>query len=184
MKVSLATYDNSWYDPGRSFAVRSLWHVVNALILQNSLNPSSSLRVRLLRMFGAKIGNGVICKPGINIKYPWHLEIGDYSWIGEKVWIDSLAPVSIGAHACISQDAYLCTGNHDWSDPSFGLIVKPIVIEDGAWIGARATILPGVVIATHAVIAAGSVVTKRAEPYTIYAGNPAQAVKPRELRSN
>jgi len=77
----------------------------------------------------------VVFKPSINVKYPWKLEIGDHSWIGEGAWLDSLAPIRIGSNCCISQGVYFCTGNHDWTDPAFGLIVKPIVIEDGAWVG-------------------------------------------------
>src|SRR6266480_4547747 len=157
MKVDLSRFDNSWYNPGRGFIVRLLWHATNALFLQNPLNPSSGLKALLLRLFGAKIGRGVVVKPGVNVKYPWNIEVGDYSWIGENAWLDSLAPIRIGRNACVSQGVYFCTGNHDWSDPAFGLIVKPIIVEDGAWVGARATVLPGVTVASHSIIAAGSV---------------------------
>jgi putative colanic acid biosynthesis acetyltransferase WcaF len=181
--VDLSKFSNSWYNPGRGYFLRALWYVINVLLLQNPLNPSSRQKICVLRLFGAKIGKGVVLKPGINVKYPWNLEVGDYSWIGENAWLDSLAPIKIGNHACISQGAYLCTGNHDWSDPVFGLIVKPIIVEDGAWVGARTTILPGVIVATHSVVVAGSVVVKDTEPYIIYAGNPAVAVKTREIRT-
>lgn len=181
-EVDLSKFDNSWYDPGRGFLIRTLWHFINALFLQSPLNPSSRLKVIVLRFYGAQIGQGVNLKPGINVKYPWYLEVGDHAWIGENAWLDSLAPIKIGAHACISQGVYCCTGNHDWSDPTFALVVKPIVIENGAWVGARAVILPGVTIASHSVVAAGSVLAKSTEPYTIYAGNPAVAVKKRVVR--
>lgn len=180
--VDLSRFDNAWYQPGRGLLTRMAWHFANALVLQNALNPSSRLKVMVLRAFGARIGQGVNIKPGVNVKYPWHLAIGDHAWIGERVWLDSLAQISIGAHACLSQDVYLCTGNHDWSDPHFGLIVKPITVEDGAWIGARATLLSGVTIASHSVVTAGAVVSRGTEPYTIYAGNPAIAVKTRRVR--
>lgn len=183
MTVDLSTFNNSWYNPGRGFLVRTVWHFVNAIFLQSPLNPSSRLKVIILRLFGARIGNGVVLKPSINVKYPWNLTIGDYSWIGENAWLDSLAPITIGKNACISQGVYFCTGNHDWSDPAFGLIVKPIVIEDGAWVGARATVLPGVTVKSHSIVAAGTVMAKDTEPYMIYAGNPAVAVKERVLRS-
>lgn len=181
MSVDLSKFDNSWYQPGRGIFVRTLWHFINALLVQNHLNPSSGLKVKVLRIFGAKIGTGVVLKPGINVKYPWNLEIGDYSWIGENAWLDSLAPIKIGKNACISQGTYFCTGNHDWTDPAFGLIVKPIVVEDGAWVGARATVLPGVTIAENSIAAAGAVVTKDTEPFMIHAGNPAVKVKVRNL---
>jgi putative colanic acid biosynthesis acetyltransferase WcaF len=181
MDVKLSKFNNSWYKPGRGFLCRVLWYLTNALILQNPFNPFSRIKIIVLRVFGAKIGSGVIVKPNINVKYPWNLEIGDYSWIGENVWLDSLAPIKIGNNVCVSQGAYLCTGNHDWSDPSFGLFVKQIVVEDGAWLGARSTVLPGVTIATHSVISAGSVIADNTEPYTIYSGNPAVKVKERKI---
>lgn len=181
MLIDLSQFNNSWYNPGRGILVRTFWHFFNALFMQNPLNPSSKLKVFILKIFGAKIGLGVVLKPSINIKYPWNLEIGDYSWIGEGVWLDSLEKIKIGNHCCLSQGVYFCTGNHDWTDPTFGLIVKPITVEDGAWVGARVTVLPGVTIGSHSILAAGSVVSKNINPNTIYAGNPAQAVKARKI---
>lgn len=182
MRVELSKYENSWFNPGRGFFRRTLWHFVNAIFLQSALCPSSGTKICLLRLFGAKIGKGVLLKPSINVKYPWNLEIGDYSWIGEHAWLDSLSPIKIGNNVCISQGAYFCTGNHDWTDPAFGLIVEEIVVEDGAWIGARATVLPGVTVASHSIVTAGSVIAKDTEPYMIYTGNPAIKVKERKIR--
>ena len=184
MAVDLSTFNNSWYKPRRGFLTRTLWYFVNALFLQNPLNPSSSLKIFVLRLFDARIGEGVVLKPSINVKYPWNLAIGDYSWIGENAWLDSLAPITIGKNACISQGVYFCTGNHDWSDPAFGLVVKPITIEDGAWVGARATVLPGVTIKSHSIVAAGTVIARDTEPYMIYAGNPAVIVKKRSINKS
>lgn len=183
MRVDLSKFNNGWYDPGRSFPIRLLWYLTNSLFFQSPLNPSSGLKVFLLRLFGAKIGAGVVIKPSINVKYPWNLEIGDYSWIGERAWLDSLGPIRIGNNCCISQGVYFCTGNHDWTDPAFGLIVKPIVIEDGAWVGTRATVLPGVIIKSHAIISACTVISKDADPYMIYLGNPPAAIKRRVIRA-
>lgn len=182
MEVKLVNFDNSWYNPGRGFLVRMVWVLLNALFLQNPLNPSSMLKILLLRAFGGRIGKGVVLKPSISVKYPWNLRIGDFSWVGEHAWLDSLAPIEIGNNCCISQGAYFCTGNHDWNDPSFGLIVKPITVEDGGWVGARAIVLPGVTVKTHSIVSAGSVVSKDTEPFTIYAGNPALKVKERKLK--
>ncbi len=180
----LSTYDNSWYKPGRSLVEASLWFFVGLPILRSKVNPLSSLRRSLLRAFGAKIGKQVEIKPGVQVKYPWHLTVGDYTWIGENVWIDNLVPVTIGGNVCISQGAYFCTGNHDWSDPSFGLIVKPISVDDGAWIGAKSIITPGVEIGKCGVAAAGSVVTKDIPPYEIHAGNPAQFARRRVFQND
>ena len=182
MKVDLSKYNNSFYDPGRSYVICVVWYLINVLFFQNPLNPSSNLKIFLLRLFGANIGQGVTIKPSVIIKYPWKIIIGDNSWIGEGVWLDSLDLVNIGNNVCISQGAYLCTGNHDYTDKAFSLIVKPIKVEDGAWIGAKSIILPGLTIGSHTIVSAGSVVSKNTEPYTIYRGNPAALIKKREIK--
>ncbi len=181
MNVNLSLFNNSSYDTGRSFFVRTIWHFINAVLLQSPLNPSSKLKIIILRLFGAKVGTAVMLKPSINIKYPWKLEIGDYSWIGENAWFDTLAHIKIGSHVCISQGAYLCTGNHDYTKEAFDLIVKPIIIEDGVWVGAKAIICPGVTLGSHSVITVGSVVTHDTEPYTIYQGNAAKPIHKRVI---
>lgn len=179
MPVDLSKFNNSWFNPGKGLPIRTVWYFINAIFLQNPLNPSSNLKIILLRWFGARIGVGVNLKPSINIKYPWNLEIGDYTWIGEGVWLDSLGKITIGNNCCISQGVYLCTGNHNWTDPAFGLVVKPITVEDGVWVGARAIILPGVNLGSHSVVTGGSSVSVNTKPYMIYVGNPAQLVRER-----
>uniref|UniRef100_Q01XK0 Transferase hexapeptide repeat containing protein n=1 Tax=Solibacter usitatus (strain Ellin6076) TaxID=234267 RepID=Q01XK0_SOLUE len=183
MAIDLSKFTNSWYSPGRSRNFQALWYAVGLPILRSCWVPSYSVRRQVLRLFGAKIGCGVVIKPGVRVKYPWFLEIGDHSWIGEDVWIDNLALVQIGANVCLSQGAYLCTGNHDWSDPAFGLIVQPIVIHAGAWVGAKTIVGPGAVIGLQAIATAGSVVTGNLDPDTIYSGNPAVARKARVIRT-
>jgi putative colanic acid biosynthesis acetyltransferase WcaF len=183
MKTDLSAYDNSWYKPGGGSAGRLLWYVVNALFFINPLNPFSGLKVGLLRLFGAKIGKGVIIKPGVNIKYPWLLEVGNHVWLGERVWIDNLAGVRIGDHVCLSQGAMLLTGNHNYRKPTFDLVVKEIVLETGCWIGARAVVCPGIRCGAEAILSVNSVATRDLEENTIYQGNPAQAVRQRHIRS-
>jgi putative colanic acid biosynthesis acetyltransferase WcaF len=178
----LKRYDNSWYDPGRSRLVQAVWFFLGLPVLRSPLLPFSGLRGRLLRLFGASIGVGVVIKPGVRVKYPWLLEVGDHTWVGEDAWIDNLAPVRIGSNVCISQGVYLCTGNHDWADPCFSLMVRTISIADGAWIGARAMLLPGVEVGECAVAAAGSVVTRNLNARMIYGGNPAVELKARKMR--
>lgn len=182
MQIDLSKYDNSLYTPGRGFLVRFIWYLINGMFFKTSLIPFSKMKATILRLFGAKVGKGVVLKPFINVKYPWNLEIGDYSWIGENVWIDSLASIKIGRNVCISQGSYLCTGSHDWTDPFFGLIVKSIIIEDGVWVGGKSTIAPGVTLKLCSVITLGSVVTKDTEPYNIYQGVPAISVGKRVIK--
>ena len=181
MKTDLSLYDNSWYNPGGGTLKRILWYFTNILFFINPLNLSSGIKVHLLRLFGAKIRKGVVIKAGVNIKYPWNLSIGDYAWIGENVWIDNLAMVSIGSNVCISQGAMLLCGNHDYKRPTFDLMIKPIVIEDGAWIGAQSTVCPGVTMHSHSVLAVGSVASKDLMPFSIYRGNPAVKVAERVM---
>jgi putative colanic acid biosynthesis acetyltransferase WcaF len=164
---------------GASFLKEILWYFVGSPVVRAGLLPASGFKGLVLRIFGAAIGKDVVIKPKVRVKYPWKLEIGDHSWIGEDVWIDNLDWVRIGKNVCISQGVYLCTGSHDWDDEAFGLITKPIVIEAGAWIAAKAIVGPGVTVGQGAVLALGGVATKDLESKKIYSGNPAQAVKER-----
>jgi len=181
MKVDISKYNNSWYNTGGSFIKRWIWFYINAAFMNSNLIPSPLFKVFLLRLFGAKVGVGVMIKPKVNIKYPWNLAIGNYSWIGEEVWIDSLVKITIGSNACISQGAYLLTGNHDFTK-TFDLVVKEIVLEDGVWIGAKAIVCPGVICYSHAMLTASSVATKNLEAYSIYRGNPAEKIKDRVIQ--
>mgnify|MGYP000233476699 FL=1 len=171
--TDLSKYDNSWYNPGGNALKRFLWYFVNALVIKNHLNPISGIRVKALRLFGAKIGRGVVIKPGVNVKYPWLLTVGDYSWIGEDVWIDNLAEVSIGSNCCLSQGAMLLCGNHNYRLPTFDLMVKPIIVEDGAWVGAKSVVCPGVTVGRDSILTVGSMATSNLETGKIYQGIPA-----------
>lgn len=179
--VNNASFNNDWYQVGASKPKVLLWYLVNALCFINPLNPSSGLKVRLLRLFGAEVGHGVVIKPGVNIKYPWKLHIGDHAWIGERVWIDNLGTVRVGNHVCLSQGAMLLCGNHDYKKTTFDLLVGDITLEAGSWVGAQAIVCPGVTVGSHAILAVKSVATRDLNPYTIYQGNPAQAVRTREI---
>jgi putative colanic acid biosynthesis acetyltransferase WcaF len=173
--MNLSKY-NSTYHPGRSLFICACWYLVNSIIFRSSLFPIYSLKRFLLRLFGAHIGKGVIIKPRVNIKYPWHLSIGDYSWIGEEVWIDNLSKVTIGANCCISQGALLLCGNHDYKKETFDLIALPIILEDQVWIAARSVVCAGVTCGKSSVLTVGSVATHDLEPGMICQGNPAVVV--------
>jgi putative colanic acid biosynthesis acetyltransferase WcaF len=179
--VNLADYDRRGYRPGAGVFIRVAWYAVNALLFHSWLLPVSRPKRALLRLFGARVGRGVVIKPRVNIKYPWHLRIGDHVWIGEGAWIDNLATVEIGDSVCISQNAYVLTGNHDYRDPRFGLRVEPVVIERGAWIGAGALVCPGARIGRGVVLTAGTVFSGVAGADGIYRGNPARRVRERGL---
>ena len=176
--TNLASYDNSWYKPGRVYKI-ALWYIVNTVFFKSALNPFSAIKIVFLRLFGSKIGRGVVIKPGVNIKYPWKLEIGPYSWIGEDVWIDNLEKVRIGSNVCISQGAMLLTGNHNYKKASFTLLTQSITLEDGVWIGAKSIVCPGVTCKSHSLLTVGSVATKDLNEFTINQGNPAKLIRNR-----
>jgi putative colanic acid biosynthesis acetyltransferase WcaF len=181
-QVRLDQYTITAYTPGASLAKQLLWFYIGSPLVQTSLLPFSGLKVALLRLFGATIGQGVRIKPQVKVKFPWRLTVGDYTWLGEGLWIDNLASVAIGDHVCLSQGVYLCTGNHDWSQPSFDLRLGEITIQTGSWIAAKAMLGPGVTVGEGAILSLGAVATQSLEPWTIYSGNPAQAVKKRALK--
>ena len=179
MNVQLNTYNNNWFNPGKNAITRLIWYCVNSLFINSYIIPFSPFKVFLLKLFGAKIGKGVNIKPKVNIKYPWKLEIGDYTWIGEDVWIDNLDQVIIGQNCCLSQGSMILCGNHDFTKSTFDLITKPIFINDGGWIGAKSIICPGVTIEENAILSVGSVATKNLTTNSIYQGNPAIKIKDR-----
>ncbi|GHT02668.1 colanic acid biosynthesis acetyltransferase WcaF [Bacteroidia bacterium] len=176
--VDLSRFDNSGWKPGNKLKIAA-WYFINVLFFINPLNPSSGLKVWLLRLFGTKIGKNVVIKPAVNIKFPWLLEIGNNVWIGEKVWIDNLASVVIGNNCCVSQGALLLCGNHNYKTTTFDLIVGAITLEDGVWIGAQSIVCQGIVCKSHALLTVNSVATTDLEGYTIYQGNPAKEIRQR-----
>lgn len=182
-KTDLSEYNKGTYHPGAGWLKRICWYLTNIIFLVNPLNPFYCLKRGLLRLYGAKIGKKVIVKPWVSIKYPWNLEVGNHVWIGEHVWIDNLAKVFIGDNTCISQGAMIMCGNHNFSKRSFDLMVEEIHILEGAWIGAKSIVTPGVQAGSHSVLTAGSVAVGILEPYGIYQGNPAIFKKKREIKA-
>jgi putative colanic acid biosynthesis acetyltransferase WcaF len=178
--TDLARFDNSDFDTGRSLAMRTLWYFCSVAFLEGGWFPFSGLKVKLLRLFGARIGHGVVIKPHVRVKFPWRLTVGDHCWIGQEAWIDNFVEVEIGNHVCISQLVYLCTGSHDHRRQTFDLIPSSIRIGDGAWVGARATLLPGVTVGPNALVAGGSVVVKDVPAGVVVGGNPAREIGRRE----
>jgi putative colanic acid biosynthesis acetyltransferase WcaF len=181
MSVNLSHYDNCSYHPGAGLPKRILWYITNGVLFNNWLFPVSSFKCSMLRLFGAKVGQGVVIKPRVNIKYPWNLEIGNHVWLGEGAWIDNLTWVRIGSNVCISQEAYLLTGNHNYKDLKFSLILGEINIEDGVWIGARSVVCPGVRCGKQSVLTVGSVLQKDAVVNGVYRGNPAELIRERRI---
>jgi putative colanic acid biosynthesis acetyltransferase WcaF len=181
MNVDLSKYTAKGFDRGAGAMRESLWLVANLLLFQLCPFKLSGLKCFVLRSFGAKIGRGVVIKPQARITFPWKLTLGNHVWLGEESWLLNLEHIVIGDHVCVSQRAFLCTGNHNYKSAAFDLIVKPIQIDEGAWIGANAFVGPGVGVGTHAVLTAGSVATDDLQPFGIYRGNPAELARKRVI---
>lgn len=175
--MDLSRYDNSDFSRGAPSWKEALWLLTRNYFFQTAMPWPSELRVALLRLFGARVGVGVVIRANVNVSFPWRLRVGDHVWIGEDVGILSLADVTIEGNVCISQRAYLCTGSHDYRREDFKLVTRPITVRAGSWIAAAAFIAPGVEIGTGAVVAAGSVVTGNVPPGTLVRGNPAGVVR-------
>lgn len=142
-------------------------------------------RCLLLRLFGAELASergGVSVHPGARITAPWRLSIGPTSSIANQAWVYALDKIEIGEKTCIGEYVKLLAGYHDITTTNFAFRTKPIKIGSCVWIATGAMVLPGVTIGDGAVVAAGSVVTKDVEPWTVVGGNPARFIKKRDLK--
>ena len=155
---------------GKNLFYEIIWQIFFKSLISSPF-PGTIWRKYILIAFGAKIGKSIRLSPGIKIKMPWRLSIGNYSWIGEDVWIDNLSMVKIGNNVCISQGAYFCTGNHDFKNINFNLICKPITIDSECWIGSKVIIGPGNIIGKGSVVKMGSIVTQKIPPHSLVSGS-------------
>ena len=178
MVQNLKNFNNSDFSHG-NLVQRILWYFISELIFNTFIPFPSNFKCNILKIFGAKIGNRVVIKPRVRIKYPWLLSIGSDVWIGESVWIDNLDNVIIEANVCLSQGAVIMCGAHDFKKPTFNLITRPIKIESESWICAQAIVLQGVTCKRGSVLTASSVAKRDLEEYSIYEGNPAVKIKNR-----
>jgi putative colanic acid biosynthesis acetyltransferase WcaF len=183
LSINLSSYSVGSFDRGASKGREVLWLLVSLLLFRLCPLSLSPLKCSILRAFGAKIGRNVTIKPQVKITFPWKLVVGDHAWLGEECWLLNLERIVIGSHVCLSQRAFLCAGSHNYKSPTFDLIVKPIVLEDGCWLGAGSWVGPGVTAGSHSFLTAGSVATKNLAAGTIYQGNPAVPVKQRVINS-
>ena len=181
--IDLRKYDQSWFERGKPGWFILLWWLVQAIAFPLTPQPFDGIRRSLLRLFGAKIGKGVLIRPTARFTYPWKIAIGDYSWIGDDVVFYSLDRIEIGKHCIISQKSYLCTGTHDIKDPAFGLKTAPISMGNGAWVATDCFIGQGVKIGANAVIGARSSVFKDMPPGQVCLGSPCRPCYAREVQT-
>lgn len=154
---------------------------IGRLFFRLTPRPLYGLRRTILKCFGAKVGAQVNIANTALIYFPWNLEIGNWSAIGEHAYIYNLGPVQIGERATVSQRAHLCAGSHDYTQASLPLLTPGITVGDQVWICADAFIGPGVTVGEGAVVGACSVVAKPVEAWTVVAGNPARSIKKRKM---
>ncbi|NTS39534.1 colanic acid biosynthesis acetyltransferase WcaF [Flavisolibacter sp. BT320] len=171
---------------GASFSMKNrlarvVWNLVYLVFFRLSPRPLHRWRSFLLRLFGARIGKGVHVYPGVRIWAPWNLEVGDETGIANGVTLYSQGQISLGRRVVVSQGAHLVAGTHDYTDPGFPLITKPITIKDHVWVAAEAFIHPGVTIEEGAVIGARSVVSRDMPAWMVCAGHPCTPQKERKF---
>ena len=181
--VDLSRYDQSWYDRGRPGWFVLLWWFVQAVAFPLTPHFFNAGRCALLRQFGAKIGRKVVIRPTARFTYPWKIQIGDFSWIGDDVVLYSLDRIEIGQHCVISQESYLCTGSHDPKDPNFALQTAPISLGNGVWVASDCFVGPGVAIGSNALVGARSSVFSNLPAAMVCLGTPCRPRYARTMRS-
>ncbi|HEV7442993.1 MAG TPA: WcaF family extracellular polysaccharide biosynthesis acetyltransferase [Steroidobacteraceae bacterium] len=167
---------------GKGALFVQMWWIVQALLVKPLPQVFYPVRRLLLRAFGARIGNGVLIRPGVEITYPWKVTIGDHSWIGDDVTLYSLGPIAIGAHSVVSQNSYICAADHDYSDNRFPIRERPVTIGEQVWIASDVWVGPGVCIADGTVVGARSTVTNDLPGGMICVGSPCKSIKRRVMR--
>ncbi len=164
---------------GRSGLIVQLWWFVQAVLFKTSPQILYGWRRFILRLFGAKIGKGVVIRPSVTITYPWRVSIGNYSWIGDNVTLYSLGEIRIGKNVVISQKSYLCAASHDYNKEDFPIWAKKITIEDGCWLATDVYVAPGITINKSTIVGARSSVFRDLPSLKICIGSPAKPVKDR-----
>ena len=152
-------------------------------LLRLSPRPCFAWRRAVLRAFGARVGAHVNVYPSTHVYMPWNVEIGDWTALGEDVFVYSLGKVRIGSSVTLSYRSHVCAGSHDLNSLSLPLLKPPVTIEDSVWVGTEAFIGPSVTIGQGAVVGARAVVVKNVAPLNIVAGNPARVIGMRKLQS-
>ncbi len=166
---------------GRPGFVVQCWWIAQTILFKASPQFMYAWRRFLLRCFGANIGKGVKIRPSVHIQFPWKISIDDYSWIGDNVVLYSLGEITIGKNVVVSQESYLCTGSHKYTDIDFSIYSLPIIIEDSCWLATDVFVSPGVIIRNGTVVGARSSVFHSLPAGKICFGNPAVVVKNRPL---
>ncbi len=167
-----------------SLLLRTIWYFSNLLFFVNPFFPFRAIKPVILRLFGAKIGQKCLIKPGVRIRSPWLLVIGDHVSIGERVWIDNVNIVIIEDQATLSQEAVVLTGEHSTISASFNPLIKEStqIIGEGAWLCTRSILGAGKSVGKYAILSMGSIANVNLKEFGIYQGNPAKFKTKRVIR--
>lgn len=167
----------------RDKVMRALWQVVRVLFFAALPGPLfKHWRLFVLRCFGARIGKGCRVEASCTVWWPGNLVMGDYACLAQGVDCYNVAPIAIGNYATVSQRAFLCSASHTTDTLRRPLVFSPITVETHAWVCAETFVGPGVCVGEGAVLGARSVAIRDLKAWTIYVGNPARAIKSREIR--
>lgn len=164
---------------GRSSFIVQIWWMTDFFLFKLSPQILYGWRRFLLRLFGAKIGKGVIIRPSVTVTYPWKVKIGDYSWIGDNVVLYSLGEIEIGSNVVVSQKSYLCAASHEYSKVNFPIFSHKIIIEDECWLATDVFVAPGTVVGKGTVVGARSSVFQSLPGGKVCVGSPAKPIKDR-----
>ena len=159
-----------------------MWDLCWTLFCQWTPKPLNRWRLFWLSQFGCKIIGRPFVHQRARIQIPWHITLHDRVSIGDRANLYSLGEIEVGPRAVVAQEAYLCTGTHDFSDVDMPLQTSKITIEADVFLGARTFVLPGLRIGEGAVIGACSLVTKDVPPWSMWAGAPARHLSKRLIR--
>ncbi len=170
-------FDSPW--PVSERVLRVLWEFCWCVFCVWTPKPANPWRLFWLGVFDAKIHGTPFVHQRARIAIPWKLTLHDRACLGDRANVYSLGEIEIGARAVVAQEAYLSTGSHDFSDPALPLVVGKITIGEDAFVGARAFVMPGIMIGARAIVGAGSVVTRDVPENVIAAGNPCRVLRPR-----
>jgi putative colanic acid biosynthesis acetyltransferase WcaF len=180
-QVRLDLFDNSSLDRGRPRWFEALWVLTRCFFFTTSLPWPNGMKRVLLRRFGAKVGKGVVIRPGVYVHFPWRLVVGDHCWIGDSCQLLNIAPITFEDHVALAHEVYLAAGGHDIRSATMAGKHAPILIKTGSWVASRAFIGPGVTVHERVVVGAAAVVMRDVGPDVVVAGNPAKVIGPRVI---
>ncbi len=151
-----------------------LWDYVWPIACGWTPKPFNRWRLLVLRLFGTEVHGLPFVHGRARIQHPWNLVLHHRACLGDRADAYCLDRVTLGEGCTIAQEAYLCTGSHDFSQPGIPLMTAPLRVGAHVFVGARAFIMPGVTLGDRCIVGACAVVTRDVAPAVVVVGNPAR----------